>query len=370
MNFSPNFDIAALVIESILPNNKVLYDDQGIPSVMVYIPKMSYADLGLGDSTDTFPAFIVNGQEVEGVYISKYQNVMYNNRAYSLGGKDPRTSINIDQAQAYCQNKGAGWHLMTRWEWALLAHWCKHNNCMPKGNNNYGKDASEESRYHAVPATHGAAGSADEGKILRVLTGSGPLSWSHDGTHEGIWDLNGNVHEWVRGIRNVYGELQVFVDNNGVDSSVSQAAASGDWKCISAVDGSYLTPDGSGTTSNAIRARYKTNHWEWGIDTAADGTDVYKGHVLENVTCSASISEKGKFILQALGLFKYDTTAGAYGGDYFYWSSIDAERVVCCGGGYSYGANAGVFFCHGSNSRTDAYGSIGFRSAFVKLPTA
>ena len=369
MNFSPNFDIAAMAIESILPNNKVLYDDQGLPSVMVYIPKMSYADLGLGDSTDTFPAFIVNGKEVDGVYISKYQNVMYNNRAYSLGGKDPRTSVNIDNAELYCANKGPGWHLMTRMEWMALAHWCKHNNCMPKGNNNYGKDISEESRYHAIPATYGAAGAADEGKILHVLTGSGPLSWSHDGTHEGIWDLNGNVLEWVRGMRNVYGELQVFVDNDGADSSVSQAANSGAWKCISAVDGSYLTPDGNGTTSNAVRARFKTNHWEWGIDTAADGTDAYKSHNIEYTTCSADIGDAAKFKLQVLGLFKYDATSGAYNGDYLYWASCFDERVPYCGGNCSNGAGAGVFYCGGGGARTGAGSNIGFRSAFVKLPT-
>ena len=370
MNFSPNFDIAAMAIESILPNNKVLYDDQGLPSVMVYIPKMSYADLGLGDSTETFPAFIVNGKEVDGVYISKYQNVMYNNRAYSLGGKDPRVSVNIDNAELYCANKGPGWHLMTRMEWMALAHWCKHNNCMPKGNNNYGKDISEESRYHAVPATYGAAGTADEGKILHVLTGSGPLTWSHDGTHEGIWDLNGNVYEWVRGMRNVYGELQVFVDNDGADSSVSQAANSGAWKCISAVDGSYITPDGNGTTSNAVRARFKNNnHWEWGIDTAADGSSGNKAHALSSVTLSADIGDAAKAMLQALGLYKSDESVGADNPGYFAWASSEAERVPCCGGSYASGASAGVFCCYGGHPRTGASSSVGFRSAFVKLPT-
>ena len=369
MNFSPNFDLSALAIEAVLPNNKVLYDDQGMPSVMVRIPKMTYAELGLGDSTDVFPAFIVNGVEVPEIYISKYQNVMYNNRAYSLPSRDPKTSVNFDQAQTYCSNKGAGWHLMTRMEWAMLALWCLHNNCMPKGNNNYGKDINEEARYHAVPATYGTG--ADAGKIFHVLTGTGPLSWSHDGTHEGIWDLNGNVNEWVGGIRTVYGELQVLVNNNAADSSHLQTAASDQWMCISAVDGSYITPDGSGTTENAIRARFKNNnHWEWGIDTEADGTTTYKGHILENVTCSADIGDAAKLMLQALGLFKYDTTAGAYGGDYIYMSSIEAERAFHCGGYYASGAGAGVFCASGHYGRTNANGSIGFRSAFVKLPTA
>jgi len=364
-----NFDLSALAIEAVLPNNKVLYDDKGLPSVMVRIPKMTYAELGLGESTDVFPAFIINGQEVPEIYISKYQNVVQNSRAYSLPARDPKTSITFDAAISACSTKGAGWHLMTRMEWALLAHWCKHNNCMPKGNNNYGKDTTEEARYHAVPATYGTG--ADAGKIFHVLTGTGPLTWSHDGTHEGIWDLNGNVSEWVGGIRNVYGELQVLVNNNAADASHAQTAASDQWKCISAVDGTFLTPDGTGTTSNAVRARYKNNnHWEWGIDTTADGTDTYKGCTLESVTCSEDIGDAAKIILQALGLFKYDNTAGAYNGDYFYWSSVADERVLYCGGTYGNGSRAGVFYAIGGYySRTYAGVDIGFRSAFVKLPT-
>ena len=363
-----NFDLSALAFEAVLPNNKVLYDDKGLPSFMVRIPKMTYAELGLGSSTDVFPAFIVNGAEVPEIYISKYQNVVQDSRAYSLPARDPKTSITLNAAISACSAKGAGWHLMTRMEWAMLAHWCLHNNCMPKGNNNYGKDVSEEARYHAVPATYGTG--ADAGKIYHVLTGTGPLSWSHDGTHEGIWDLNGNVSEWVGGMRTVYGELQILANNNAADSSHSQAAASDQWKCINALDGTLITPNGEGTTSNAVRCRYKNNnHWEWGIDTTSDGTETYKGHILENVTCSEDIGAAAKLMLQALGLFKYDETAGAYGGDYIYLSSYDAERSFVCGGSCYSGATAGVFCCHGSNARSFSSSSIGFRSAFVKLPT-
>lgn len=369
MNFSPNFDLAALAIETVLPNNKVLYDDQGLPSVMVRIPKMTYKELGLGDSTDVFPAFIVNGQEVDEIYISKYENVMYNNRAYSLPAKDPKTSINFDQAQTYCKNKGAGWHLMTRMEWALLAQWCFHNNCMPKGNNWYGKDYTESAHDHAIPASRESSGD-HAGETARVLTGTGPLTWSHDGTAAGIWDLNGNVFEWVGGMRTVYGELQVLVNNNAADTAHSQSASSDQWMCISAVDGSFIVPDGNGTTSNAIRARYKSNHWEWGIDTAADGTTEGKGCGFEGITCSSEVCDAAKLMLQALGMFKYDTTSGAYSGDYFYMNSVEAERVFLCGGSWRYSSLAGVFYAYGYYGRTTAASSIGFRSAFVKLPTA
>ncbi len=365
-----NFDLAALAFEAVLPNNKVLYDDKGLPSFMVRIPKMTYAELGLGESTAVFPAFIVNGQEVPEIYISKYQNVVQDGRAYSLPCRDPKTSINLDTAISACSAKGAGWHLMTRMEWALLAHWCKHNNCMPLGNNNYGKDISEEARYHAVPATYGTG--ADEGKILHVLTGTGPLTWSHDRTHEGIWDLNGNVAEWVGGMRTVYSELQILVNNNAADASHSQAANSDQWMCIDATDGSLITPDGSGTTSNAIRARWKTSpsgHWEWGIDTTSDGTSESKGCKLEAITCSEDIGADAQLALQDLGLFKYDQTADAYGGDYIYMRSDEAERPFYCGGACNSGADAGVFYASGGYGRASSSSYIGFRSAFVKLPS-
>jgi hypothetical protein len=78
-----NFDLSSLALASAFPTNKILTDDKRLPSVMVYIPKFKMSDVidGAGDSTH--PAFIVNGVEKDGIYISKYQNVAYNNRASS-----------------------------------------------------------------------------------------------------------------------------------------------------------------------------------------------------------------------------------------------------------------------------------------------
>ena len=73
-----NFDLTALAVSALAPGNELIYDDKGIPSTMVKIPKMTYAQLGLGNSTATFPAFIVNGTEVDEIYISKYQNIVQN----------------------------------------------------------------------------------------------------------------------------------------------------------------------------------------------------------------------------------------------------------------------------------------------------
>lgn len=360
-----NFDLSMLAFKAIAPNNEVLYDDVGLPSFMVRIPKMTYAELGLGDSTDVFPAFIVNGSVVNEIYISKYQNCVHNGRAYSLPARAPQTNITFDTALSRCTAKGAGWHLMTRMEWALLALWCKKNGTMPKGNNDYGKDTSE-SIYSAIPCTF-----ESDGRRAKVLTGTGPLSWSHDGTLAGIWDLNGNVWEWVGGMRLVYGELQVLVNNNAADSSHLQTAASAEWKAINATTGAFVTPNGSGTTVDSVKLRYRNNnHFEYTSDATSDGTTTGKGCGFEAVIADSTIGDAAKLVLQALGMLKYDTTSGAYGGDYFYADTSQAERSFFCGGCWYNGADAGLFYPSGSSARSYSVTSVGFRSAFVKLPTA
>ena len=354
-----NFDLANLALQATCPNNELLYDDKGMPSVMVKIPKMTYAQLGLGTSTTVHPAFIVNGVEKDAIWISKYQNVVVDGRAYSLPARDPKTVINFDAAVSACSAKGNGWHLMTKAEWGLLALWCKVNGTMPYGNNNYGKD-SRETTYKAIPTYY------DAGKIGRVATGTGPLSWSHDRTPSGIWDVNGNVWEWNGGIRLVAGEVQIIANNNAADKSISQGASSSAWKAINAATGALITPDGSGTTAGSVKLDYISSKFTYST-SITDKKDEGRGCAFENVTCDATIGDAAKLLLQSLGMLKYDTVAGAYDSDYFWMNNGATERSLFSGGYWSYGANAGVFYSNGNSARSYAYGHVGFRSAFCDL---
>lgn len=352
-----NFDLASLALKSAFPTNSIITDDKGLPSVMVFIPKFKMSDVIDGGSDSVHPAFIVDGVEKNGIYISKFQNKVYDGRAYSLPGEDPTCAINFDNASARCTAKGAGWHLMTAMEWGAIALWCKKNGWLPYGNNNYGKD-TRETAYKAIPTLVGS-----DGKTNRVATGTGPVEWSHNKQLDGIYDLNGNVWEWNGGMRLVYGELQILENNDAADSSNSQAVGSAQWKAIDGTTGELIDPDGSGTTENSLKLDMVSSKWQWITGAQADRSDSSRNCTFVNVSCADTVCDEAKELLYALALMP-DDTAFDYQGDYFYANNGAAERTPCRGGNWNYGSYAGVFYTSLSNSRTSAHTSIGFRSAF------
>ena len=356
-----NFDLSALAVQGCCPGNEILYDDKGMPSIMVKIPKMTYAQLGMGESTAIHPAFIVNGHEVDEIYISKYLNMINNDRAYSLGGVDPAASLNFDRARAVCENKGEGWHLMTRMEWGLLVRWCQHNGVMPKGNNSYGKDVSETS-YKAIPSMARDA----NGRIQRTATGTGPLTWYHDQTPSGIADLKGNVGEWSGAVRTVHGELQILNNNNGADSSNGQGPTSLAWKAIKASDGTLIEPDGQGTTNGSIKLDFISNKLTYST-SLTDTATTYHSCTFANIVCDSTIGDDAKLLLQNLGMLQYGSGNELFSSEAVYWNSYEAERCFFSGG-YWYNPTYGVASFDGGYARSYSYASLGFRSAYIKKP--
>ncbi len=356
-----NFDLSGLALP---PGNKILYDDKGMPSIMFRVPKMTYKQLGLGSDEVTFPAFIVNGTEVNEIWISKYLNIVKNGRAYSLPGRDPGNTVDFDQVRSYCEAKGAGWHLMTAFEWGAMILWCEQNGYIPIGNNQYGKHSSE-SGYYAQPS----AGHTDSQYATRTLTGTGPETWYHNKSLSGIADLCGNVYEWTGGIRFVKGELQILQNNNAADKNKSQSASSSEWKCINASSGALMTPNGSGTTSGSLKLDYQNSKLTWHTSITAsqggEGVDTSFNSTFANISKSSAVGNAAVTVLQALGLYPKAGTLMT-SGNTCYIRPFQDERAVTRGGNCSYAAGGfGAFYA--TNPRSNQVGYIGFRSAYIEL---
>lgn len=351
-----NFDLAALALRGTFPNNDILYDDNGMPSFMVRVPKATYAELGLGTSTDIFPAFLVGSKTLEEIYVSKYQNCVINSRAYSLGGVEQRSNITFDAAVSACTAKGAGWHLMTTLEWAAVMLWCEKNGFIPKGNNDWGKHSSE-SIYKAIPQDF------ESGKRRRIKTGTGQESWFHDNTLGGIADLCGNVWEWVGGVRSVYGELQVFVNNGAADNTKSQAASSGEWKAINASTGALVTPDGSGTTANTVKMDWISSKLTYSA-TISDSSRGIHNCQFGVITRGESVGDAAWLLLQALG-FAPKASDVLCATHLCYFNNAEAELLFYRGGRYSNSASGLASFNGFPRSYSNV--DIGFRSAYCKL---
>ena len=347
----PNFDDLKLSIEALSGGkNTVLFDDLGMPSVMVPFPKLKMSDLIAGGSENIHPAFSVDGVEKSVIYVSKYQNIVLNERGYSLPMRDPRASLNFDQAVAYCRNKGKGWSLTPYSLWSAIALWCRKNGTMPRGNNNYGAD-------HAYGHEKGVPTYYESGKIARCATGSGPNTWNHNWMPDGIADLNGNVWEWCAGMRLMNGEIQIIPYANCMAADASMGASSTLWKAIAA-DGTLVEPGTAGT----LKYNYVSGHIQL---TSGDITpeDTWRGDTYQNMTLDSALTVPE--IAKALLIYP-DEPGGDYGGDGHYMNN-SGERLPICGGCWFSTSGAGVFGVYLSSPRSSSSANIGFRSAYCEL---
>ena len=347
----PNFDDLKLSIEALSGGkNTVLFDDLGMPSVMVPFPKLKMSDLIVGGSENIHPAFSVDGVEKSVIFVSKYQNIVLNERGYSLPMRDPRASLNFDQAVTYCRNKGKGWSLTPYSLWSAIALWCRKNGTMPRGNNNYGAD-------HAYGHEKGVPTYYESGKIARCATGSGPNTWNHNWMPDGIADLNGNVWEWCAGMRLKDGEIQIIPYANCMAADASMGASSTLWKAIAA-DGTLVEPGTAGT----LKYNYVSGHIQL---TSGDITpeDTWRGDTYQNMTLDSALTVPE--IAKALLIYP-DEPGGDYGGDGHYMNN-SGERLPICGGYWGGTSNAGVFFVSLGIPRSYSGTDIGFRSAYCEL---
>lgn len=336
--------------------NTVLYDSKGYPSIMCVIPRFNIEDIDPALGSGPHPAFVVGGVQKSEIFVGKFQAAVHDERALSLPGQDPTTSIDFDTANTRCASKGPGWHMITNAEWAAVALWCWKNGFMPRGNTDYGRDYDQT---YETGRRQDGGDPGDSSGAARTLTGSGPASWYHDNSPAGIADLTGNVWEWVRGLRLVDGEIQIIADNNAAATDADHSDTSTLWQAI-LQDGSLVAP---GTTD--------TLKWD-ATGATGTGSPILNTSVTSQSDGSTSASEMYKDltaeagvtvpdIAKVLGLFPHavDMTRGRF------YMCNEGERLPLRGGSRSVAGLAGVFALNLDYERSVSAASFGFRPAFV-----
>lgn len=241
---------------------------------------------------------------------------------------------------------------MTNAEYAAIALWCKANGYYPRGNNNYGSDHG----YPHEKCRPGTVGS--DGRINLGLTGSGPNSWTHDGTPNGIYGLNGDGWEWAIGLRTNNGEIQILTGNNAAKNTADLTAGSAEWKAI-LPDGTLVAPGTAGTLKIDIVSgvpKISTT-----VKTTTSG-DQWPSTPFKDLAVESGITIPD--ILKALAVFPSDNSD--HGGDRFY-ARNDGEKCFFRGGGWGSTSSAGVFYLYGAYPRSGSNDNVGFRPAYILL---
>jgi len=346
-------DLRKRIEDASMGRNTVLFTDQHRPSIMVkFEPDQwgQYVDLyGSGDGIH--PAFLVDGV-VRPFWAPKYSAVRVGgtNYAVSLRGLDPAHSINFDSSLAACVANGAGWHLMTNAQWAFIALMSMARGFQARGNTNYGRHHSETDEWGI------GSNNVSNNRYGRTLTGSGPLSWFHDGTPFGVSDMVGNVRPWVGGLRiggAKDGEINILPNAAGSQRTAgAHHPTTGDWQAI-LEDGSLATPGADDTLCYI---------WDGSILRVANAPLGLSETT--RTRAFASIDEVPATdipqILEDLLLFPVSGQAP----DGTVYVKAD-ERLALRGGRWLNGSEAGLGYLGLSNTRGITHTRLGFAPAWI-----
>lgn len=313
-------------------NNVVIFDDRGIPSIMCRFVRPK-------DAEEVPAVFKIGDKVADAIYISKYPNTVIDGRAYSMPMADPTANITFDEAVQACRCKGLGWHLMTAVEYEYLLNQSREKGTMPHGNTDWGKDY-----YHKD----------EQGKVSnfgRTYTGTGPVTWNHDHTPYGVSDLNGNVWEWLTGLRIKDGVIEFIPDNKAASPYCDLSKDSTEWQQAE-------------TSKGPVRANVECGEITITDTVVADDyTPDYDGVRIDEL--EVELSEIPQ-LLKDLGIIP-DKRAEEEGKTYVYFDATEGEYLPVRGSAFGNTSNSGPSALHLMHPRSNSSDSIGFRSAFYEV---
>jgi hypothetical protein len=295
--------------------------------------------------------------------------------AHSKPMVSPWREITMLNARKTCANIGVGWHLITAYEWSSLAMYAHMMSTQPHGSNANTNPPSDAS-YPAETGVLDAALFARNATYKSALTGSGPNTWAHNHSADGVFDLNGVIWQWNEGLMLCPASLN---DNSDTPVAITGAGGAGYPLILANLAVALTTAPYGASTSVAAHTLTDTNKvWtanafvgSYLFDAAgalyvitansATALTINKAAgpaagpysilrlVATNITAGITSGHKILTLQSGADLAPFAvpatadvTGAAAYGND-FYYHGVTALSAALRGGGWDNGVGAGVF---------------------------
>lgn len=304
--------------------NVVLFDNAGLPSIMVkFTPEA-------GKPLD--PVFMVCGRRAKAIYISKYENTLVKGVPCSIPFAQAANCIDFNAASALCRGKGDGWHLMTNAEWEYLHNESIEGGTLPHGNTARGRYFFDESE------------SGEKYDYGHTLTGSGPVTWTHTHTPDGVCDLCGDNWEMVAGLRLRKGAIEYIKDNDAALADLSPDSEA--WQRAKTAAGQDIFLD---TTNGGVTVTTEAPEDCWN-GCRFKGMEIALDEVPE--------------ILRKLGIVPQNVKEETA---YIYADTEEEEAVPFRGSGFHSTSGGGLGALGLHYARSHVNNLVGFRSAYVEF---
>lgn len=335
--------------------NTVKYDAQGNPNLLVWINKFNSEDVNaailarhgvdLQLGTGVFPAFIKNGVQMRGFWYAKYiASAGVSGGCSVVAGVQPRTSVNYDAAKALCTNKGTGWHLSANIEWLAVAYLGLAFGEQPRGDTNYGR--AYDAKHEVATRASADYAPGDTGHSSSSYTGTGPATWSHDGTQFGVFDMVGNVWDWQDQLKLQDGQIFAPLDNN-------PDTPEGGWPAHEC----YFDSSGATSGSVILNSLITNRTGDIGDNGSGNGNSSNTWR-----TMSKDPSYVENLLMRQMGI---EPPTGAILNGSIYSRNF-GERMPFRGGRWNRTSGAGLGALNFNNDRTFASSAIGFRPALFE----